>query len=181
MNSSAIRFTKMHPHTNQNGKRFFKYWSVCDGKIKRRPLGYIRANKANLLLSKGISLVEPAVLPSEAVAEVGGRLFLTNSRYCTWANRANYLDRDFFLNELVTFAEENPTRRTHNNSADLEHSINSPWRRRWWRRQRFPILDVYPDFFGHLRLDRPEGDIKRINGSINWMPERLPVDWRHPS
>lgn len=171
MDTQPIRFVKMLPHNSSPGRRFCKFWRLQDGRLKRRLRGYLRPDNANQVLSNAIGLVGADALPAHALKDMGDGLFLTDSRYCTWSNRTNYLERGFFLDELLPFAEAHPTRRAHNQHPDLEHRINSPGRRRWWRRQRFPILDGYPNFFGHLRLDRAENDIKRINGSENWMPK----------
>lgn len=177
MDVRPIRFVKMFPHTDKSTRRFLKYWRLENGRLKRRLRGHLRRTKSDLLLCAAIRVTPAKALPSHAIKPLGDSLFLTDSRYCPWSNRTNYLDRDFFLSQIVAFAEKNPTKRTFNGKPDLEHCITSSrrrawWGQGWWRQQRFPILDVHPDFFGHFRLDRPENDEKRLRSATeNWMPK----------
>ena len=171
MDTHPIRFVKMFPHTNQSVRRCLRYWRLENGRLKRTLRGHLLRNEADWLLCRTIRVVPDEILEIHPIKPQGDRLFLTNSRYCPWSNRTNYLDRNFFLEELIPFAERNPAKRVFNEKQDLEHCINPSKRRGWWRKKRFPILDVHPDFFGHFRLDRPEDDEKNLRGATeNWMP-----------
>ena len=96
---------------------------------------------------------------------VGERIWLTDSRYLPWSNRAFLVWRDRFLGELIAFANSHPTSKLVNGRPGLESQINHPKNRWWWREQQFPIAICAPGLFGHRRHDRDPNDEKWLIGS----------------
>lgn len=56
--------------------------------------------------------------------EFGSGIYLASSSYCKWENRAAIMNRKFFLERLIPFAESNPAGREVNGWSDLELRIN---------------------------------------------------------
>lgn len=141
-------------------EKYIKYWG-SKFPPKRTLLGMVRRQEADLYKAEALAFAgfKTSALPEiEAVAD---HLFLTSSRYAVWTNRAVLVSKEFFLGKLLPFARSNPTSRLINGFPDLEHAINSPRNRGWWRSQNFRIGLVKPGLFGHLRYDRPLVDEKR--------------------
>ncbi|WP_196801211.1 glycosyltransferase family 2 protein [Thioalkalivibrio sp. AKL19] len=161
---SDVRFVKMQAMPDPPRRRFFRNWRFRNGQLNRRFAAFLRPENADGVLSEAVVFPRPDLLAPRAIEAVGDGLFLTDSRFAVWSNRANYLAKNFFLNELLPFAEANPTRRHCNGLPELEHRINAPFRRWWWRRNRFPLLVAHPGFFDHTRVDRPVGDSKWLDG-----------------
>lgn len=61
------------------------------------------------------------------------------------------INKDFFLNQVLSFARSNPTSRLVNGLPDLEHAMNSPTNRNYWRNGGFRVGLVRPSLFGHKR------------------------------
>lgn len=148
-------------------KKFMKYWG-SKFPPRRTLLGVLRWNEANLYKGESLAYAEfkPDAVPE--IERLAGQLFLTSSRYAVWTNRAFLVRKDFFLGRLLKFARSNPTSRLVNGLPDLEHAINSPKNRAWWRNANFRIGLVKPGLFGHKRYDRPALDEKRgVNGTAS--------------
>ncbi len=145
------------PATPRN--KYVKYWG---SKFPPRItfLGMLRRREANVYKGEvlAFSEFEPNLLPE--FEKLSDHLFLTSSKYAVWTNRAFMVSKRFFLGQLLPFARSNPTSRLVNGFPDLEHAINSPRNRNWWRRSDFKIGLVKPGLFGHRRYDRPPQDEK---------------------
>jgi len=131
---------------------------------RRTLFGMLRWNEADSCKAEAISL---AGFKSKDVPELEGvadHLFLTSSRHIGWKNRAFLVRKDFFLGQLLPFARSNPTSRLVNGLPDLEHAINSPKNRNWWRTSDFKIGITKPGLFSHKRYDRPDLDEKWSTG-----------------
>lgn len=141
-------------------KKYMKYWG-SKFPPKRTPLGMLRWNEANLYKGEVLAYAEfePSAVPE--IERLTDHLFLTSSRHAVWTNRAFLVSKDFFLGRLLQFARSHPTSRLVNGLPDLEHAINSPKNRNWWRNANFRIGLVKPGLFGHRRYDRPALDEKR--------------------
>lgn len=140
--------------------KYMKYWG-SQFPPKRTLLGMLRRNEANLYKAEVLAFAEfdPGAVPE--IDRLADGLFVTSSKYAVWTNRAFLVSKAFFLGRLLQFARSNPTSRLVNGFPDLEHAINSPQNRNWWRKQNFRIGLVKPGLFGHLRYDRPVLDQKR--------------------
>lgn len=148
------------------GKTFHKYWSLKGPRMQRTFLGHIRKSNANSVACEALGC-EPAVAFPEAVLEnIDDFVYLTNSRYRRWSNRAVYVSKEFFLGKLIPFVEANPTSRHCNGHPELEHRINASGKRKWWRSQKFRIAVAKPGLFGHRRFDRSSSDDKWDRGGL---------------
>lgn len=145
-------------------KRFLKYWNFKHQILRRRLLGWLRYRTANAVSAEIVSLPLAKGFQSSVLKEVCEGFYLTNSQFCPWSNQSVYLTKHFFLEHLIPFAEANPTKRTCNGMPELEHRINSFWKRAWWRNQSFRIGILKPGLFSHIRVDRASGDDKWQGG-----------------
>jgi hypothetical protein len=141
-------------------KKCMKYWGNTFPP-KRTLLGMLRWNEANLYKGEIIAFAEFEKSAVPKIEKLADHVFLTSSRHAVWTNRAFLVSKDFFLGRLLPFARSNPTSRLVNGLPDLEHAINSPTNRKWWRSSSFRIGLVKPGLFGHRRYDRPPMDEKR--------------------
>jgi hypothetical protein len=145
-------------------KRFRKYWRFENQTLRRRLFGWLRYTTADSVASEIVSLPLAKGYKSKALREICDGFYMTNSQFCPWSNRSLYLNKKFFLEYLIPFAEANPTSRTCNGMPELEHRINNIWKRGWWRSQHFKIGILKPGLFGHTRVDRTSSDSKWLNG-----------------
>ena len=156
-------------------KRFLKYWRFEHQNLRRRLLGWLRYTTASAVISEVVSMPLAKGFQSIALTEIREGFYLTNSTFCPWSNQAVYLTKQFFLGRLIPFAEAHPTSRTCNGMPELEHRINSLWRRNWWRNQHFKIGILKPGLFGHIRIDRIAEDDKWQNGGCVQHPPASPL------
>lgn len=153
-------FVKLRYLPESRKKSFTRYWHVVDGFPKRRFLGYLRYQAANLMASDVLHLNLSPGVETEYLVDIGCGLYATTSKFSKWENRAVFAKRSFFLGTLIPFAEAHPTSRNVNGKPDLEHRINSRANRWWWRTSKFKHIIVAPGLFGHRRLDRSAEDDK---------------------
>lgn len=146
-------------------EKYMKYWDQTFPP-KRTLLGMLRRREANACKAEVIAFpeFEPNAVPE--IEKLDDHLFLTRSKHAVWTNRAILVSKDFFLGQLLPFARSNPTARRVNGLPDLEHAINSPKNRNWWRSADFRIGLVKPGLFGHKRYDRPALDEKWDTGGV---------------
>lgn len=78
-------------------------------------------------------------------------------RALAWSNQAPLYPRQWFLQEIIPYAEAHPSSRLVNGKPDLERELN----RRWWRTQAWRAGISNKGLFAHRRLDRPHNDEKR--------------------
>lgn len=164
LGTEKIDFGSLQVLPNYPSKKFFSYWKIQNSNLQPTLIGRLRQQNANAILSDAIGLSPPVNFPLTAVRSFDDSLFLTNSRYRKWSNRAVYVSKSFFLEKIIAFAEQNPTSRHCNGLPELEHRINSRAKRHWWRSQKFKIAVAHPGLFDHQRFDRSADDDKRING-----------------
>jgi hypothetical protein len=144
-----------------SGRNSYKrFWKCTDGRPVRRLYGYLRYQLANLRASEVLLLGVAPGIKTEFLTDIGNGLYATTSEYSSWENRAFLAIRSFFLQEIIPYAESHPTSRTVNGMPDLEHRINSPANRNWWRKSKYKHLIAHPGLFGHRRLDRYVKDEK---------------------
>ena len=71
-----------------------------------------------------------------------------SSAVLNWTNQSVFLDRAFFLDTLIAYAEAHPSPRTVNGFPDIEKELNGAW----WRRSGFTVgLDR--GLFTHERVN----------------------------
>lgn len=159
----TIQYCCLMERLNGPTSRYLKYWSH-QWPPKKRFLSYLRPHIARSLKAESLNFRPDSVTSSDFATLLGENLWKTDSRYFRWSNRAKFLQKSFFLDKLVLFAEENPTDRTVNGLMDLEHQINAPKQRNWYTKQKFPLAIHTQGLFGHERYDRPDGDEKWKTG-----------------
>lgn len=151
-------------------KRYFQYW----GKTfppRRTLLGMLRWKEADSCKGEVITFDEVELNTVPEIRKLENHVFLTHSKYIAWTNRAFLVSREFFLNQILPFARSNPTLRLVNGFPDLEHAMNSPGNRNWWRNGDFRIGLVRPGLFSHSRYDRPVLDEKWSTGGAVIPPQ----------
>jgi hypothetical protein len=137
--------------------RYTRYWRLTDPP-RRNLRGLLLRSDADAVSSDAVFATPPAIpLGVEAISP---GLYLTSSAKRPWANRPFLTTKEFFLGELIAFAEANPTSRSVNGKPDLEHAISSRHNRWWWRERGFSVGFMHPGLFGHQREDRPSTDEK---------------------
>lgn len=141
-------------------KKAATLWRISGNKVSRTWLGYLRPKMANSVYAELTYQVDPSQLDTSKVKQIQPFLYQTDSRYIKWMNAALFLNRSFFLNQIIPFAESHPTSRLVNGLPELEHRINSRGQRSWWIQQRFAVGFSVPALFGHHRIDRPVQDEK---------------------
>lgn len=156
----VIKLGELPAHPRQ---KYVKYWGNSFPP-KRTLLGMLRRNEANSYKGEVIAFAEfqPDAVPE--IEKLADHLFLISSKHAVWTNRAFLVSKDFFLRRLLPFARSHPTSRLVNGLPDLEHAINSPKNRNWWRNENFRIGLAKPGLFGHVRYDRPALDEKWATG-----------------
>ena len=90
------------------------------------------------------------------IRRLGGGFWSVDSSAMNWSNRPVLYPREWFLREVVGYAESHPRSRTVNGFPDMEKELNC----KWWRERGFRI-GVGEGLFTHDRLDRPPGDEKQ--------------------
>jgi hypothetical protein len=178
LEAREIEFAKLRLLPLELRRKVARYWAVRNGHPVRRPYGWLRFAAANDVASDVVCGELRPGFASRYLADRGDGIYATNSKYCRWENLAVLMNRAFFLDTLIPFAEANPTSRTVNGFPDLEHRINTMPNRRWWRGQRFGAAIVKPGLFGHRRLDRIAADEKWQ--MVNPIDEGGPVEVYEP-
>ena len=143
-------------------RRYVRFWGT-QFPPKRQITGYVRYKMANSLKRGALSLPQIAAAKSfPGYLKITNSLWQTTPQYVKWNNRSFLTRKNFFLGNLVPFAESHPTSRLINGHADLEHPINCYRNRYWWRSQSFSIGVSVPGLFGHQRHDRTLEDDKSL-------------------
>lgn len=74
---------------------------------------------------------------------------IVSSRHINWTNQAVLFGRKWMIDDILSWVEAHPSKRTVNNFSDIEKELNSDW----WRQQNYRI-GLSPGLFTHRRLDR---------------------------
>lgn len=144
--------------TGNRGK-YTRYWTQ-DFPPRRRLRAYLRPDEARSYCGNAIYLDAFPASGTNYVTRLSDHIYVTQSAYTGWTNRAFMIEREFFLHTIINFARQNPARHNVNGLPDLEKELNSPQNRNWWRTQSFRIGIARPGLFGHHRLDRNRDDEK---------------------
>ncbi|MCX8996542.1 hypothetical protein NOF55_05440 [Rhizobiaceae bacterium BDR2-2] len=141
-----------------------RYWHYWKPGFPLRPTlaGRLRRESANARTNEAVCLPDFPHQGIDDIEPLGDGIFVARSNTLNWCNRSFLTTKGFFLDTLIRFAREHPTSRKVNGLPDLEHPINCPQNRHWWRGQKFRIGIVYPGLFGHHRLERPQDDEKKV-------------------
>lgn len=117
-------------------------------KLRATILRALRPDKARITRARTIRIDANAHLtaPNEVV-EIKKGWNLTTSRWQPWTNNPIMISRDFFLGEIIAFANSSQTNRRTNGFKNLEVELNCDW----WREREFPIAQG-PGLFTHGRI-----------------------------
>lgn len=159
MDRHAIAAFQLQERLTTPSSRFRRYWKAG---LPLRPtlVGRMRPGPALARMNEALAFPEIAANGNAHIEKLADRLYCTHSDCLNWSNRPFLTTKSFFLGELVAFARKNPGTKRVNGMPDLEHPVNCPANRHWWRGNRFAMGMIYPGLFHHNRLERPPADEK---------------------
>ncbi|MEM9421429.1 MAG: hypothetical protein AAF986_02810 [Pseudomonadota bacterium] len=77
--------------------------------------------------------------------------FRVSAKTMNWSNQSIFVEKTFFLEKIIAYAAQNPSRRLINGFPDIEKELNSSyWRRSGWH------VGLLPGLFSH---ELPEHDL----------------------
>lgn len=162
MDSSEAQCTFLRYRPESADRRihdFNKYWRIKDGRVTKKLRAYLRPSVASFSLGKAVYFIHKDALDCANFQAIKPGFLLTDSSCIPHENLALFAKKSY-VNQLIEFAEANPTNRKVNGSPDLEHPINSRKNRHWFIDNKFKILISCPGVFGHRRYDRHADDEK---------------------
>jgi hypothetical protein len=123
---------RIHPgYRDQSSWKFLRYYRPSLLAQIRRLL---RPRKAQKMIGNAIYvLTEPDKVFDDIVRMPDG-WFKISAKHITWSNQSIMIRRQFFLDNILAYAESNPSNRTVNGFPDIEKELNSAyWRNSGWR------------------------------------------------
>ena len=153
-----VDYCRMEKRADDNGFKHLRYFP-SDGSADtaaRKLRRLLRPAKARRMSGGAVFVSDaPEDIFPRVISRLGGKFWSVDSSAMNWSNRPVLYPRDWFLNEVVSYAESHPRTRTVNGFPDMEKELNC----KWWREKSFRI-GVCEGIFTHDRLDRPPGDEK---------------------
>jgi len=134
--------------------KYKSYWGDASTKNcwKLKLKRFLRPNKARKLIGQAVM-----VLDNPEKDFLAKYIKLEEQNYYTldtavlpWTNQSILIQKDWFLNTLIPFAQTSKTKRHVNGFPDLEKELNCGW----WRQQTFRVGVSNPGVFTHDRHDR---------------------------
>jgi len=122
---------RIHPgYRDQASWKFLRYYRPSLPALIRRTL---RPGKAAKMIGNSIYVfTEPDKIFNEIEKRPEG-WFRVSAKHITWSNQSIMIRRNFFLDEIIAYAEANPSNRTVNGFPDIEKELNSAhWRQSGW-------------------------------------------------
>lgn len=129
-------------------EKYRRYHGAGPAPALRRTL---RPGKARRLAGTAIYAEDdPASAFPDLIKPFGDDGLLVSAAGLPWTNQSIMVRRDFFLREIIAYAEAHPSDRQVNGHSDIEKEWNGPkWRRSgWW-------IGAVPGLFTH---ERPEDE-----------------------
>lgn len=135
-------------------RKYREYYPASNAPCLEKILCYLkrrlRPNKANRL--KGWSIYAPeskntSLFPDIAHYDFDNDIYYVDSAYLPWTNQSILIKRDFFLNTIIKYAENAPTKRRINAFRNLEIEMNS----HFWQQGKFKIA-IPKGLFTHQRI-----------------------------
>lgn len=129
--------------------RYFPSDAASPGaKTMARLRRLLRPGKARRMIGGApYAMAQPELRFPDDVRRASDGALRVSSAVLNWTNQSVFLDRAFFLDTLIAYAEAHPSPRTVNGFPDIEKELNSSW----WRRSGFTIgLDR--GLFTHERI-----------------------------
>lgn len=162
---SGLKLCRLDKFEEAARKRFSRFWGGTFP-VTRTFLGLIRPFEANSIRAEivGLKGFRHDSSMNSFLKKHTETFYITNSSAVFYNGHALLVNREFFLSNIIAYAESARPRRSFNQSPELESTLNCPRNRRWWRSKKFPIGISAPGYFGHLRYDRHELDEKALSG-----------------
>lgn len=131
--ADVFRFRhRIHPgYRDQASQKYLRYYGPSLLASMRR---VVRPGKAKRMIGNSLyALTEPHKSFREIELMPEGWLRLS-AKHINWSNQSIMIRRDFFLENILAYAEANPSRRSVNGFPDIEKELNRPyWRKSGWR------------------------------------------------
>ena len=121
--------------------------------FRKKLLRFFRPFKAQSLKGRGVFIEKTPHKLFPEVIKKEGDFFIIDSSVINFSDQCFLVSRDFFLNVLMKFVNENPNKRTLNNFQVPEICLNS----KWWRNQHFKIAQGQ----GLLTHNRFDGSFRK--------------------
>ncbi|MEM8616021.1 MAG: hypothetical protein AAGF20_03700 [Pseudomonadota bacterium] len=107
----------------------------------------VRPQKAHKLLGNAIYCEASPARKFGEITEAEDSTYRIPAAHITWTNQSIMVRRDFFLNEIIAWAEANPSSRTVNGFPDIEKEWNcARWRKSGW------VVGAGGGLFTHERI-----------------------------
>ena len=117
--------------------------TICHFKRICRPFKASRLKAWSLYASHK----ETTDFPNHVLYDGHNDIYTVSSRYMPWTNQSILLKREFFLRDIIEYAENAPTKRRINGFRNLEIEMNSAY----WRKKNYNIA-IPAGLFTHKRI-----------------------------
>ena len=126
-------------------KKYNDFWSNdLQSIIKRK----IRPFKSKRLIGTSVYALDNAdKRHPKYINNLADGFYSVSSAVLTWANLAVLVDRDNFLNIIISKAESVNSTNTINGFKNIEIELNNSW----WRKKKYEII-IAPGLFTHHRI-----------------------------
>jgi len=152
--SKVWRFRNLQtPGLPLQTSKVLKYWPKDNASLKSKlvagGLRLLRPDKAHRL--KGMTIYTsstPAEKFPDVIKQLNNGDYLVRSDVLNWSNNMFLIERNFFLNSIISIAESHIKDRLINGFPTIEIELN---RSNWWRENKFWIGVSNPGLFTHDR------------------------------
>ena len=122
---------RIHPgYRDQASWKFLRYYRPSPLAQLRR---LVRPGKAMKMIGNSIYVFTEPDKVFDEIEKMPEGWFRISTKHITWSNQSIMIRRDFFLEEILAYAEANPSNRTVNGFPDIEKELNSArWRKSGW-------------------------------------------------
>ena len=130
--AEVFRFRhRLHPgYRDQASWKFLRYYKPSVLSQARR---WLRPGKAEKMIGNALYVFTEPDKVFEDIQKMPDGWFRISSKHITWSNQSIMIRREFFLEEILAFAEAHPSNRTVNGFPDIEKELNSVyWRKSGW-------------------------------------------------
>lgn len=122
---------RLHPgYRDQASPKFLRYYRPTLLAQLRR---LVRPGKARRMIGNSIYVLTEPEKTFDEIEKTPEGWYRISARHITWSNQSIMIRRDFFLDQILAYAEANPSSRTVNGFQDIEKELNrSYWRNSGW-------------------------------------------------
>lgn len=163
--ASGLKMCRLDNFPDPPRKRYVRFWGA-EFPVSRTFSGLVRWREANAIRAEivGFKRFNHDSSMNSFMRKASDTFHITDSSAIYWNNHSILINKDFFLNTVIAYAESANPRRSFNEQPELESTLNCPRNRSWWRGKKFKIGISAPGYFGHVRYDRAENDEKSVAG-----------------